>query len=88
MARTSMAQEASPSLWDIKPWWCQPWSILLTGFIVPTVAWLVLHRLWIVIPITVAVLMWWWLFLYVVPKSYAEAEGWNSSPQENSDEGR
>lgn len=19
------------SIWQLKPWWCQPWSILLTG---------------------------------------------------------
>nr|WP_306465771.1 DUF6737 family protein [Spirulina major] len=21
----------SMNFWDYKPWWCQPWSILLTG---------------------------------------------------------
>ena len=23
--------ESQPAFWSLKPWWCQPWSILLTG---------------------------------------------------------
>ena len=63
--------EPTPSLWQSKPWWCQPWSILLTGLVIPTVAWILSHRLWIVIPISVGILGWWFLFLVLVPKSYA-----------------
>ncbi|MEM9217966.1 MAG: DUF6737 family protein [Cyanobacteria bacterium P01_F01_bin.150] len=62
----------SSSLWVLKPWWCQPWSIILTGLIVPALAWVVSHRLWIVLPISIGILGWWIVFLYVVPKSYAE----------------
>ncbi|NET10265.1 MAG: hypothetical protein F6K09_10100 [Merismopedia sp. SIO2A8] len=63
---------SSPSLWDVKPWWCQPWSIILTGLAIPSVAWLVTHRLWLVTPIVLMILGWWTLFLYLVPKSYAQ----------------
>jgi len=26
--------ETKPAFWSLKPWWCQPWSILLTGVLV------------------------------------------------------
>ncbi|MFM9087177.1 MAG: DUF6737 family protein [Cyanobium sp.] len=57
------------NFWAAKPWWCQPWSILLTGGAVPLSSWLVLHRLWISLPIAAAVLLWWWTFLVVVPNA-------------------
>ncbi len=25
------AEPKSPNIWQLKPWWCQPWSIVLTG---------------------------------------------------------
>ncbi|NEQ96052.1 MAG: hypothetical protein F6K30_04885 [Cyanothece sp. SIO2G6] len=71
MDHQSSPSSSRPSLWDSKPWWCQPWSIVLTGLTVPTVAWVLSHRLWIVVPLGGLVLGWWILFLYIVPKSYA-----------------
>lgn len=68
----SVGQELS--LWALKPWWCQPWSILLTGIAAIAASWLLLGRLWITIPGAVLVLLWWWLFLVIVPRAYrAEA---------------
>ncbi|MEM0979947.1 MAG: DUF6737 family protein [Cyanobacteria bacterium P01_H01_bin.58] len=61
------------SLWQMKPWWCQPWSIVLTGCLLPAIAWLLTHRLWLTAPVGVGVLGWWTLFLYLVPKQYAIA---------------
>lgn len=58
------------SFWQLKPFWCQPWSILLTGVAVPSASWLLLQRWWITAPITLAVLLWWWLFLVLVPASH------------------
>ncbi len=63
-----------PSLWALKPWWCQPWSILLTGVGAIAASWLLLGRLWITLPCAALVLLWWWLFLVAVPAAYrAEA---------------
>lgn len=61
------------SMWELKPWWCQPWSILLTGVAVPLASWVVLHRLWITLPVMGAIAVWWLLFLVVVPTQYASA---------------
>ena len=64
----SVGQELS--LWALKPWWCQPWSIVLTGIAAIAGSWLLLGRLWITIPCAALVLLWWWLFLVLVPASY------------------
>ncbi|KPQ33850.1 MAG: hypothetical protein HLUCCA11_16990 [Phormidesmis priestleyi Ana] len=68
----SSSQIAS-SLWQTKPWWCQPWSIVLTGLTIPTASWLLLHRLWITLPVASAIALWWILFLGIVPAQYAAA---------------
>ena len=60
-------------LWSQKPWWCQPWSILLTGVLVPLASWLLFHKLWITFPVTLGVLMWWLLFLVIAPAAYRQA---------------
>lgn len=59
-----------PAFWSLKPWWCQPWSILSTGVVISVASWLVLHRLWVTIPVTAAVVGWWLLFLVLVPAAY------------------
>ena len=61
-----------PSIWAEKPWWCQPWSIVLTGLILPIGSWLVLGRWWITAPLVAAVLIWWWLFLVLAPRAYRQ----------------
>ena len=53
--------------WSLKPWWCQPWTILLTGTVAITSSWLVLHIWWLTAAIAVLVLAWWCLFLLIVP---------------------
>ncbi|MEI6828974.1 MAG: DUF6737 family protein [Synechococcaceae cyanobacterium ELA445] len=75
-------QAEAASLWQLKPWWCQPWSILLTGVAVPLASWLLLHHWWITVPLGLAVLLWWWLFLVLVPASY-RAERTQSGGDQN-----
>ena len=65
-------QDYTPSIWQQKPWWCQPWSIILTGIVLPTGVWFVTHLWWLTLPVVAGILVWWWLFLYLVPKSYAQ----------------
>ena len=59
-----------PPFWSLKPWWCQPWSIVSTGIIGVLGSWLILHRLWISLPMAITVALWWGLFLVVVPSAY------------------
>jgi len=62
------------SFWSLKPWWCQPWSILLTGMTAIGMSWWGLHRWWITLPLAAVVLVWWGLFLVLVPASAAAAD--------------
>lgn len=67
------SQSMPESIWQAKPWWCQPWSIVLTGLAIPTGSWIVLHQLWITLPVAGAIAVWWLLFLVLVPAQYATA---------------
>lgn len=55
------------NFWDYKPWWCQPWSILLTGGVAIALSWLVTRSLWLTIFVTLPILLWWLYFLILVP---------------------
>ncbi len=67
------AKDMPDSMWQMKPWWCQPWSIVLTGVAIPLGSWLVFHRLLLTLPIAVVMVGWWMLFLVLVPAQYAAA---------------
>jgi hypothetical protein len=58
----------SADLWQSKPWWCQPWTILLTGVLLITGSWLLLHSLWLTIPVAGLIGVWWLYFLILVPR--------------------
>ncbi|MBC1261420.1 hypothetical protein FQK07_09085 [Synechococcus sp. BSF8S] len=59
------------SIWQLKPWWCQPWSILLTGVLLIAGSWLWLRLWWLSVPLAVGVSLWWWLFLVLMPRQAA-----------------
>jgi hypothetical protein len=65
---------AGPTFWNQKPWWCQPWSILLTGTVALLLDGLAFLRLsvplWLALPFALLVLAWWFLFLRLVPLAY------------------
>jgi len=63
------------SIWSHKPWWCQPWSIVLTGLVVVASSWLLFGRWWLSLAVAVGVLLWWGLFLVIVPAA------WRQDPQ-------
>jgi hypothetical protein len=70
------------SLWSHKPWWCQPWTIVLSGVVAVAGSWLLLQRWWISVPLAVAVLLWWGLFLVVVPAAYrSQAQNTNQNTE-------
>ncbi|WP_448572770.1 DUF6737 family protein [Trichothermofontia sp.] len=59
---------ANPNPWAYKPWWCQPWSIALTGIGLIAGSWLALHRLWVTGLVAVPVLSWMGFFLLIWPR--------------------
>ncbi len=56
------------SLWASKPWWCQPWTIILTGVIIIASSWLLFHTVWLTILTAIPISIWWIYFLIVVPR--------------------
>lgn len=75
-----LAADPSCSIWQHKPWWCQPWSILLTGVVLIGLSWWLFSRLWLTLAVATAVGGWWLLFLVVVPRAYRLAESQSLRP--------
>ncbi|BAU14790.1 hypothetical protein LEP3755_53430 [Leptolyngbya sp. NIES-3755] len=65
--------DQSTNIWDYKPWWCQPWSILLTGVGLISSSWLLLHSIWITIAVSIPVLTWMVFFLLIYPKAMSKS---------------
>ncbi|MEO0490730.1 MAG: DUF6737 family protein [Cyanobacteria bacterium P01_A01_bin.123] len=71
-----MSNQPTPSqksIWQYKPWWCQPWSILLTGNGLIAASWLGFHRYWFTGVVALPLLVWMGFFLLVYPKAIAES---------------
>ncbi|KAG0589854.1 hypothetical protein M758_1G051300 [Ceratodon purpureus] len=58
------------NVWDTKPVWCQPWTIVLTGVIGVSLSWLVIKSAIVTGIVTVLVAGWWYVFLYTYPLAY------------------
>lgn len=56
------------SPWNYKPWWCQPWSILLTGVTLISGSWLLFKTLWLTVIVSIPVLTWMGFFLLIWPR--------------------
>ncbi|KAL0391000.1 UNVERIFIED_CONTAM: hypothetical protein Scaly_0457100 [Sesamum calycinum] len=60
------------SVWDIKPAWCQPWTVTLTGIVIITGSWLVWDSVPVTSAVTSVISLWWLYFLYYYPKAYSD----------------
>lgn len=60
-------------VWNYKPWWCQPWSILLTGAVIMGSSWLIGKNIWISLLVSLPVLAWWVYFLILYPRLVSQA---------------
>lgn len=68
-----MGDRATANVWDYKPWWCQPWSILLTGNGLIGGSWLLFHRYWLTGIVALPLLAWMGFFLIVWPQLMADS---------------
>ncbi|PZO40933.1 MAG: hypothetical protein DCF21_04865 [Leptolyngbya sp.] len=68
---TDLAPLTSP--WQLKPWWCQPWSIVLTGCAIVGGSWLLLHRLWLTGLVAIPIGAWMGFFVLIWPRLMREA---------------
>ena len=65
-----MDTNSKKSFWDLKPYWCQPWSIITFGILVLTLSWKIFNNIIITSIIALFIITWWVLFLLIVPSSY------------------
>lgn len=56
------------NVWDYKPWWCQPWSIVATGFGAIGLSWLIFHRYWLTTIVALPLLAWMGFFVILYPR--------------------
>lgn len=68
-----MDSPSDQNIWQYKPWWCQPWSILLTGVTIVVGSWLIFHRLWVTLLVAAPIVAWMGFFLVVYPRMMREA---------------
>ncbi|XP_062190837.1 uncharacterized protein LOC133893851 isoform X5 [Phragmites australis] len=47
------------SVWDTKPVWCQPWTILLSGTVAAACSWVVLQSIVITAGVSFVICAWW-----------------------------
>lgn len=61
----------SDNVWDFKPWWCKPYSILTTGSVGVVGAWAISGNS-VIITIATALLVgtWWYVFLIAYPSEF------------------
>ena len=56
--------------WQQKPFWCQPWSIIISGVLFVSISHLIIQNIILSIILSFIVIMWWALFLYIAPLAY------------------
>ncbi|ARI83480.1 MAG: DUF6737 family protein [Microcystis sp.] len=64
-----MSNSKSDNVWNHKPRWCQPWSILLTGITLIAGCWFLTQRLWLTLLLSIPILLWWFVFLILYPRT-------------------
>lgn len=63
-----MSENQNLNPWNYKPWWCQPWSIILTAITLIGGSWLIFKLIWLTILVAISVLTWMGFFLLIWPK--------------------
>jgi len=65
-----MDLNSKKNFWDLKPYWCQPWSIITFGILVLILSWKLLNNIIISSILGFFIIIWWILFLILIPRSY------------------
>jgi ABC-type transport system involved in cytochrome c biogenesis permease subunit len=63
-----MSENKPLNPWNYKPWWCQPWSIMLTGVTLIGSSWLLFKTIWLTVLIAIPILTWMGFFLLIWPQ--------------------
>ena len=72
-ANTSSSSSSASSVWKTKPFWCQPWTIVLFGVFCVSLPTLAFDWKFVSVAVAVPISAWWYVFLVLYPKSYASS---------------
>ena len=67
-----MKTNSENSFWDLKPFWCQPWTIISFGIVVIIMSWKFFSNIIITSILFFLIISWWILFLIIAPNLYHE----------------
>lgn len=60
-------------MWEYKPPWCQPWTIVSTGIVLITSVNLISHQSYLMTGlIAIPIFVWWYIFLILVPQEFKQ----------------
>tara|TARA_Y100001968_G_scaffold115990_1_gene105351 strand:+ start:70 stop:291 length:222 start_codon:yes stop_codon:yes gene_type:complete len=65
-----MDTKSKNKFWNLKPYWCQPWSIITVGILLLIFSWTLFNNLVITSILGFFIIIWWIVFLILVPSSY------------------
>tara|TARA_Y100001968_G_scaffold218656_1_gene201325 strand:+ start:134 stop:352 length:219 start_codon:yes stop_codon:yes gene_type:complete len=67
-----MDSNSKNKFWDLKPFWCQPWSIISFGLFVLIFSWILFNNLLISSLLGLFIIIWWIVFLIFAPNLYQQ----------------
>ncbi len=67
-----MDSDSKNKFWELKPYWCQPWSIISFGTLLLTSSWIIFNNLLISSILGFFIIIWWILFLILAPNLFKE----------------
>ena len=67
-----MKNNYEKTFWDLKPFWCQPWSIISFGVLILICSWKFFNNIIITSVLGLFIIAWWVVFLILAPSSYNE----------------
>ena len=70
---SSSSASSASSVWTPKPFWCQPWTIVLFGIFCVSLPTLAFDWKFVSVAVAVPISAWWYVFLVLYPKSYASS---------------
>lgn len=73
LQKANTSSSSSSALWKTKPFWCQPWTIVLFGVFCVSLPTLAFDWKFVSVAVAVPISAWWYVFLVLYPKSYASS---------------
>jgi len=65
-----MESQSQNKFWDLKPFWCQPWTIITFGIVILIFSWTLFNNIIVTSILSFCILIWWVVFLIIAPNAY------------------